>query len=307
MRGKMYVRKIEEKKVGGFLPTGEMLDSIFNEIEAELEPLLKAGEATSADVLSLYTKEVIAEWYIGNAPKGLALGNNTCCHGAGVQVTSYKVYYMERNAAHSPEDFRRKYGHYPRVFMRERGRTVQIAVMRGNRREGLGRMNGDAGWDITRDVFGFALASFRHNFQALLGVFVDRPSLPCSEEWHLPNLVYSRHVQEIERKYGCRIVEPPVAVPPASYKFRFLAPTPMIVLAIGTKCPRKTKCILQVWDANKKDVCDPLEVEFPKGESETVLVIQAPIGLMIQSGFFNINPINSEMTVSYVDVLFPPL
>ena len=307
VKATMRIQSITPKRVGGFLPKLEHKEKIFSMIEDALTPMLEVGDASAPDITSAYSKEVMAQWYIGNAPRGLVLGNNTCCHGAGVQVTTYRVYTMERRAARSPEDFRRRYGHYPRVYMTEKGRTTQVAVMRGNRREGLGRMGGDHGWDSTRDLFGFALASFRHNFQALLGAFADRPKLPCKEEWHLPNLIYSEKVEEIERRYGCRIVEPPVAVPPASYKFSFVAPTPMMVLAIGTNCPRDTKAILEVWDANKRDLADPTEVTFPQGESETILVVQAPFGTVIQKGFFNINPVNSEMTVAYVNVLFPPL
>jgi len=307
VKATMRIQSITPKRVGGFLPKLELKEKIFSMIEDALTPMLEVGDASAPDITSAYSKEVMAQWYIGNAPRGLVLGNNTCCHGAGVHITTYRVYTMERRAARSPEDFRRRYGHYPRVYVTEKGRTTQVAVMRGNRREGLGRMGGDHGWDSTRDLFGFALASFRHNFQALLGAFADRPKLPCKEEWHLPNLIYSEKVEEIERRYGCRIVEPPVAVPPASYKFSFVAPTPMMVLAIGTNCPRDTKAILEVWDANKRDLADPTEVTFPQGESETILVVQAPFGALIQKGFFNINPINSEMTVSYVNVLFPPL
>jgi len=305
--GKIRVQSIERKSVGGFLPTESMKDEIFSEIEDTLEPMIKEGDASPPDITSAYTREVIAQWYVGRAPRGVNLATNTVCHGSRLQVTSYRVYTVECRPARSPEEFRRIYGHYPRVWMIERGKKVHVAYMAGNRREGTGRMGGDRGWDKTRDLFGFVLASFKHNFQAVLGAFADRPSLPCDQEWHLPNLVHARKVVEIEKRYGCKIVEPPVAVPPASYKFNFTIPTPMIVLAVGTNCPRDTKCIIEVWDSKKADLCDPLSVEFPKGESETIFVIEAPLGSMLKSGYFNINPINSEMTVAYVNVVFPPI
>lgn len=307
MRGVLSVKSITPKRVGGFLPTIEEKTKILELVEDALAQMLEVKDASPADVTSAYSKEVMAQWYIGRAPSGLLLGNNTCCHGAGVQVTTYRVYTMDRAPAYSPEDFRTRYGYYPRVWMTEKGRTTQVAIMKGNRPNGLGRMGGNNGWDSTRDLFGFALTSFRHNFQALLGAFADRPSLPCREEWHLPNLVLSEKVQEIENRYGCKIVEPPIAVPPASYKFNFMIPAPALILAVGTNCPRDTQAILEVWDANKRDFAEPMTITFPAGENETILTIQAPIGGFIQSGFFNINPINSEMTVSYVNVLFPPI
>jgi len=307
MKGIMSIRSVTPKRVGGFLPKLELKEKILSTIEDILAPMLDVGDASPPDVLSAYSKDVLASWYVGNAPKGLVLGNNTCCHGAGVQVTTYKVYTMEKAAAYSPENFRTRYGHYPRVYATEKGRTTQVAVMQGNRREGLGRMGGFNGWDATRDLFGFALASFRHNFQALLGAFGDRPKLPCREEWHLPNLILSEQVREIEERYGCKIVEPPIAVPPASYKFGFVTPAPAMVLAVGTNCPKDTRAILEVWDSNKSDFADPMEVTFPQGENETVMVVQAPIGGFVQSGFLNINPIDSEMSIAYIDVLFPPV
>jgi len=120
MAGVIRVQSITPKRVGGFLPTLEVKEKIFSEVEDILAPMLEVGDASAPDVTSAYSKEVMAQWYIGNAPRGLVLGNNTCCHGAGVQVTTYRVYFMERRAAYSPEDFRRRYGHYPRVWMREK-------------------------------------------------------------------------------------------------------------------------------------------------------------------------------------------
>ena len=80
-----------------------------------------------------------------------------------------------------------------------------------------------------------------------------------------------------------------------------------MTLAIGTKCPRKTVAYLEFWDRNKKDLCYPVKVEFDEGETETIVAVRAAPGYLFDEGYLNINPTNSEMTVSYVDVLFPPL
>jgi len=306
MRAEVRIERVERKKVGGWLPTPREMTEMLAEIEESVAPMLKVGDISPVNVFSAYSKAAM-EWYVGNGPKGLALANDVCCHGARVSVTTYRVYYMEQRAAHSPADFHRRYGYYPRVWKAEKGRKEVALLMKGDRDEGLGRAGGATGWDKWRDCFGFALASFKHNFQALLGAFVSRPKLPCSEEWHLPNLVCAPEVVRLESKYHARIVKPPVAVPPASYHYSWTIPTPVMTLAIGTKCPRKTVAYLEFWDRNKKDLCYPVKVEFDEGETETIVAVRAAPGYLFDEGYLNINPTNSEMTVSYVDVLFPPL
>jgi hypothetical protein len=178
--------------------------------------------------------------------------------------------------------------------------------MRGPAKYGLGRAGGYYGWDKTRDLFAFGLASLAHNFQVLLGAFSSRPTLPCSDEWHLPNLVFSEAVREIEERYRVKIVEPPVAVPPASYTFSLTIPSPLMIFAVGTKCPKSTKAYIQLWNSNKEDLIEPLEVTFDEGESETIFTFTAQPPMLFKSGYFNINPVDSEMTIGYVNVLFPP-
>jgi len=305
----MYTLSVSEPKVkpvGGFLPEEREMDKLFSALESDIEPQIEEGVLSGVDLTSSYSREVLAQWYVGNGPKGLLFGSNACCHGAGVQVTTYRAYFMERGQARHPDDFAGRYGHYPRIFMRDRGRDYEVHTMRGPYNGGLGRAGGHTGWDKTKDLFAFALTTLKHNFQALLGAFASRPSLPCSEAWHLPNLIHSKYVEDIERRYGCEIVSPPVAVPPASYSFSFTLPTPMMVLVVGTNCPRDTKTYVEFWNANRQNMVDPYEVTFPRGESETVFTLRVAPPAMIQKGFFNINPVNSEMTVSYVRVMFPP-
>ena len=295
------------KSVGGFLPNEDDLRKVWEDTLDAVLPQMNDNAASVIDLLSAYSKGVVAEWYIGQAPPGVNMGNNVCCHGAGVQVTTYCVYFMEKRPAYSPENFYQRYGHYPRIFRRQYGQTYQVSVMRGPYEQGLGRAGGFTGWDKLRDLFAYALASFKHNFEALLGAFASRPKLPCYEAWHLPNLVYAPEVTNIERRYHAHIVAPPVAVPPASYKFNFAAPAPAMVLAVGTKCPQDTHTYIEFWDSQKRDMVQPFKVTFPSGENETIISLRAIPPFMLQSGYFNINPVNSPMTVSYVKVLFPPL
>ncbi len=306
----MFSVKIAEpefKKISGpHPPTIDAQEKIFSNIRDILEPMIDSRTSSYVEIESAFAREMIST-YVGNAPQGLNLGSNVCCHGAGVRVTTYKVYYMERAPAYSPEDFRNKYGHYPRIYVTERGNTYQVSVMQGPQAYGLGRAGGNVGWDSTRDLFAFALASFIHNFEALLGAFSSRPKIPCNDYWVLPNLVYSKDIENREREYNARIVRPPIAVPPASYTFSLVAPSPMMVLAVGTKCPREVKTYCEFWDSSKKDMVQPFQVTFPEGESETLITLQGGVFSPVKSGYFNINPINSEMTVSYVRLVFPPI
>ena len=279
---------------------------IYTEIESIIGPMIEAGTATGVDVESAYAKEALATYASG--VKGLNVGSNVCCHGSKVQVTSFRTYYLEEKAAHSPEDFYNQHGRYPFIYATKGGSTVVVHTMRGPQKHGLGRAGGATGWDKLRDAFAFALASFKHNFECLMGVFSSRPELPCSDEWKLPNLVYDKDIVAREKKYNATIVEPPVAVPPASYKYNFAFPTPLVTLGIGTKCPKDTETYVEVWDEDKKDMTEPTKVTFPEGESETIVNMQSNSLLpSIKSGFVNINPVNSEMTISYVNVYFPPL
>ncbi len=300
------VAKPELKAVQGVLPKIEELDAILAKNMGTLDEIIGAGGATAIDLTSAYTANVISEYYVGSSPPGLSIGTNTCCHGSRVQVTSYRVYFMEQNAAYSPDDFNRRYGHYPGIYVREHGSTVKVHTMRGPAKYGLGRAGGICGWDSLRDAFAFGLASLRHNFQAMIGVFESRPSLPCRDSWTLPNLVHHERVREIEEKYGCEIVEPPFAVPPASYTYSFALPTPLMVLAIGTKCPRETRAHLEFWGEDKRDMVEPMAVTFPEGDSETVVTVRAEPPGLLQRGYFNINP-ETDMTVGYVEVIHPPI
>jgi hypothetical protein len=101
-------------------------------------------------------------------------------------------------------------------------------------------------------------------------------------------------------------VEPPVAVPPASYTFSLSVPSPVMVLSVGTKCPKPTKAYIQLWNSSMEDLIEPMEVTFDEGESETVFTFTTHPLMPFNKGYFNINPVDSEMTVGYVNVLFPP-
>ena len=91
----------------------------------------------------------------------------------------------------------------------------------------------------------------------------------------------------------------------ATYNFSIL-PSPLMVLAIGTKTPIKTDAYIELWDQNKENLIDPTKITFPLGEYETKVLFTAVPPIAFLQGYFNINPINSPMTVSYVKILLPP-
>lgn len=240
-----------KKGLSGVLPSIEEQAEWYKECEDILTPMIDAGTATPVDIEATFARRAL-EYYVGGTPRNTALGSNVCCHGAGVHVTTYKVYKMEGAGAYHPDEFNRRYGHYPRLFMVDHGRTTRVGEMRGDKNHSLGRAGGLTGWDSTRDMFGFAMASFEHNFEALLGAFSSRPSLPCTDAWTLPNLVYSEEIERRERRFNCEIVEPAYAIPPASYSYSFMLPTPSMVLLVGTKCDQEVNTKCEVWNSDKK-------------------------------------------------------
>ena len=275
----------------------------YNTIVSILKPMLADNTSSFVDIEAGFAKHMLSH-YATNAPKGLNIGSNVCCHSVGVQVTTYRVYTMDRAAAYSPEDFRNRYGHYPRLYVidKKKGTSV-VGEMKGNRKYSLGRAGGDYGWDKTRDLVAFALASFRHNFEALLAAFSSRPSLPCTDYWDLPNLVNDQDIASRESSYHAKIVAPPVAVPPASYTFDFMVPRRAVTFRVAVATPNETESYVEFWDSAKNDMAKPLKVIFPKGTSETWIRLR---GFPIKSGYFNINPVNSEMRVTYVKLGFFP-
>ncbi len=293
------------KAVGGFLPDDDLLRDTFESVVSYVSEQISTGAGSFGDIISAYSKTVIAEWYVGEAPPGLNFSNGVCCSGTKVQCTTWKAYWIDVAAAYSPLDFKNKYGHWPRIWCKENGNTYQAGEIQGPCEDGLGRAGGYVGWDKFRDLVAFALASFKHNFEALLGAFANRPKLPCNKKWYLPNLVYAPAVEDLEKKWSAKIVAPPVAVPPASYQFDVF-PTPLLVLKVGTKCPKSTEAYIEFWDSKKQDLVQPQKVTFPQGESETIFYLKSLLP-SISKGYFNINPVNSDMCVSYVDVVFPPV
>jgi len=301
------VSKPTIKKVEGILPTVAEFDAILEDVYADVDAQIEVGALTGIAGTEAYARDIVKLYYVGDAPAGVNIGTNTVCHGSGVQVTTYAVYYCERRAAYHPEDFKKRYGRYPYFYLRANGKTYHVHTMAGPYSYRLGRAGGHVGWDKKRDMFAFGLASFRHNFQVLMGVFTSRPKIPVNRYWYLPNLIYMDKVREIEAKYGMTIVSPPYAIPPASYAFSFHLPTPLMVLVVGTKCPRDTEAYIELWNAAKVNLIDPQKVTFPKGDSETTFTFTAIPPAYFMQGYFNINPVNSDMTVGYCRNLVPPI
>jgi len=291
-----------EKKTASFPETE--IPKPHTEIAEEIKPPLDTMGAPRYDWSSALGKASLEEWG-GSSPANANLGSDVCCHGAGVQCTTYRTYHMERRPARSPDNFNSRYGHYPRLFMTYRGDTTRVGVMRGPNRKSLGRAGGWTGWDDTRDMFGATFASFEHNMEALLGAFGERPKLPCTESWKLPNLVASETLRKRERRWNARIVAPDQLAPPASYVYTFNAPTPFVAFHIGTKCPTDTKGIIQIWDSDKRDVAETDELKFPEGDSTTTITLRGN-PMTISSGYLNINPTYAPKGLTIAEVRTTP-
>lgn len=278
---------------------------VYNSMVEIIKPMIAAGTGSPGDIDAAFARYAIAS-YLTNSPPNLDLGSNVNCFGSRLQVTSDVLIYSERGASYSPKDFESRYGHKPGIFMVKNGNNSKVGTMYGILEDGLGRAGGWTGWDSTRDIVAYAFASFLHNFEALLGYFKSRPILPSSKAWVLPNLVYNKDIVARERSWNAKIVKPAVAVPPATYKYAFFLPNPLMVLDIGTKTPIDTEVYIELWDGNKNNLINPKKITFPAGEYETRMLFAAPPPVVFTQGYFNINPINSPMTVSYIRVILPP-
>jgi len=206
---------------------------------------------------------------------------------------------MERAAAYSPDDFYRRYGHYPNIYVAGSPERV-VMVMRGPSVQGLGRARGDFGWDDTRTLVAFALASFRHNFQVAMVAYKGRGRIPTGEPWTLPNLVIDPEVVSVERVYRSHIVEPPQAIPPASYTYRAWRPALVTRFTVGLRSPTPAVVGFDIWGPDKSSLARVEGVEVPEGDSElTVVVRNAP-----RTGYLNVECFDAPegLTVARVDM-----
>ena len=263
-----------------------LVDSVFEKVRPIVEEMAEEGPehlayaAAVDDLMTLYTV---------TAPKGIIMGRNTCCAGAGVNVPVMNVTYnMERGAAYDPEDFKRRYGHYPKIY-----KTTAEATVTVGEQTSLGRMGGKTGWSIDRDLVAAALASFRHNWVETLIAYAKRATLPFTGQWQLPNCVLAE------------TREPDQFVPPATFTYSLWRPARRATFYFTVAVATPAKLQATFWDTSKKDMCATEVFEVPEGTNTVAIRLRGP-AFTIRAGYFNIEPIDAKQGLTISDVYARP-
>jgi len=271
----------------------------------KLMPALESMKDEAPDTVRLeaLARSQLAEY--GEDSPSFNFGSDVHCHGAGVQATSTKVYRLKTvSGARSPQNHHDRYGRWPYVTLNG-SKTATVRTGDTTHKKGLGRMRGWNGWDDSKDCIEANLTSFEHNFEALLIAFGDRPSLPCTTSWRLPNLVESPEIAKREKHYNASIDVPKQFAPSASYKYNFNLPTPMAVFHVKVKAPVDSKGYVQFWDGNKKEISTTDELKFPEGSTTTHVTLRGD-PMKISSGYININPSYAPNGLTVAEVTTTP-
>jgi hypothetical protein len=244
------------------LPTiNQLLPSIketVSKMEAEA-PEWVAYQSATFDLLSIFHD---------SAPPNAVIGSNVCCAGASVRCSSGNISYYTIRVV-GPDPTRNP----APVYKSEAGVVSKQGVL-----DKPGRMNGVFGWSADRNLIAGALASYTHNFVAMLIAYFERPSLPLTQAWKLPNLV----LEETKA--------PKQFHPAASFTFRH-PPTPLAFYRIRVSSETPAKIGLEWWDANKNDLARVDEVDVDAGVTDVLAYVTLPFA--VTQGYFSINVIDA--------------
>lgn len=157
-----------------------------------------------------------------------------------------------------------------------------------------GRMNGITGWSTDRNLIAAALASYTHNFVALMMAFFSRAQLPLNESVQLPNLVLAE------------TREPKQFVPPLSMSYNIL-PSPVMVTRVKTTAPVASQIKLVQWNSSKEDLAESEVIDIPAGTSTIEFVTQ--LYPFENSGILNIEPVNAPqgITIESIETIPPAM
>ena len=297
--------KVESKPVGGEVPLA------FDDILTKKE-ILEMVELNFTDMGDPGRFESLAEplieEYQAKSPISATIGSALTCFARGAMVSGKvdgkRTYYTyERGAARDPEHYRRRYGHYPRIYCTYGGSRYVAFTMKSP-----GRAGGKHGWDKLGIAIAGVLASFKHNFEVLCSAIFDMPRLNCNEEWRLPNMVLDPEIARRERAWNSQIKEPKQFVLPAKYYFAFAVPVPFMTFRIGTKASTPIKYDVLIWDSRNHVAVKQENIELEKGENEVIINVVAGFPGMTK-GYISIEPTDAPkgLTVSYVNVFPPPV
>ena len=247
---------------------GKLLGSLNERLE-RIGPTVRemAEEAPEHLVYKSGCHDLMLE-YIAGAP-GTSIATNVSCAGVGLSVSGTIVYYVPR---------------YVGATLPPRGQPV-IKVANGvseeqGRIDRYGRMGGPFGWSRDRDLIAGALASFRHNWVGLLALFRDRPKLPLTQPWALPNMTLTE------------TRAPDQLVLPATFTYSVWRPAMNITFVTDLKSDTPIEVGLDWWDAAKGDMTRIESVELDAGDNRIVSVLRGS-PMLIKSGYFTVNPIDA--------------
>lgn len=241
----------------------------------------------------------VAKQWVEVSPGEARLGFSLTCHVKPYilsgEYQGRRLYFTyEHRPAYSPEDYRRRYGHYPRVYYTwGYNRGVALVIDR------LGRAGGPLGWGALGVSVAAALASFRHNFEVWLSGIFKRPCANTSEEWVLPNVVPIAQ-RLIEARYHARIREPQEFVPPAAYDAK-VPPSPVVAYRFGVKAETSVKFKVATWsDRPGGTLMAEVDVELEPGEHE--VVVTASYMPFVTNHVVTIEPLHAPrgMTIAYM-------
>jgi hypothetical protein len=249
-----------------------------------------------------------------NSPADFVFGSDVHCSGAGVSTTNVidvDSYWLETTTgSKTPQEHIDQTGTRPTYKASKTSGVVedvmQIVPGETTGPEGTGRARGINGWDDLGNMIGGTLASFAHNFQALLLGYGKLPSLPSYEPWQLPNLVEDPEVVNRERSYNASIQFPKNFAPSAAYTYQLPLPSPVIYLLVNTKTDGGATGVVEFWDSNDDVLARTQELDFPDGAHQTIISLEGnPLGM--SSGRVNLNPGDAPngLTVQGIDI-FPP-
>jgi len=264
------------------LPEKVELPLSLNERLAKVGPVVRemAEEAPEHVVYQAAAHDQLLDYVMG--AQGTSIATSVCCAGVGISVSGSIVYYMPR---------------YVGARLPAGGVPVVKATATTSEEQGRiatwGRMNGIFGWSKDRDLIAGALASFTHNWVGMLALFRDRPKLPQTQPWVLPNVTLA------ETK------APNQLVLPASYSFRLLRPALMATFDVTVKSETPTTIGFDWWDSGKGDLARIEGVDLPAGDNRVILSLRGPPP--IYSGFFNVNPIDAVNGITVASVRTQPM
>lgn len=207
--------------------------------------------------------------YVAGAP-GTSIATNVCCAGVGLSVSGTTVYYIPRYVGATLPS-----GGVPVIRVADGVSAEQGRVTT------WGRMGGPFGWSADRDLIAGALASFTHNWVGLLALFRDRPKLPLTQPWALPNMTLAE------------TRAPNQLALPATFTYNVWRPAVQVAFVTDLKSDTPIEIGLDWWDAAKGDMARIESVKLDAGDNRLVAILRGP-PVRIKSGFFTVNPIDAS-------------